>query len=93
MCSISSYVEIMNLSGHLECAFITVDPERDSSDVMQKYLKGEFIRAQTQSHTCTGKQYHAICMVSLVAWMNDTAIEILYMIWEEIVRVFFEFLD
>lgn len=37
--------EILKLDGNLECAFITVDPERDTPDVLEKYLKGEFFHA------------------------------------------------
>lgn len=37
--------EISKLDGNLECAFITVDPERDTPDVLEKYLKGEFFHA------------------------------------------------
>ena len=42
LCYVSFPIETMKLDSHLECAFITVDPDRDTPDVMQKYLKGEF---------------------------------------------------
>ena len=62
----------MKVDDHVVCAFITVDPERDAPDVMQKYLKGEFFHAQAQ-HTCINRKHSVIvitCMVSLVTIMT-----------------------
>jgi len=46
------FTETMKLDSNLESVFITVDPERDTPLVFQKYLKGKFVQAHARPHQC-----------------------------------------